>query len=138
MNEQEKNENRLAFWDRISRRECVVTAESLDDLLAALIACRDADPDQYAELPWDELPVFGDREPANTMGVWSWDDERVLVGVGGALTLRERCQCMGDAEPCDGPPADQCQEFEGRSYDIATAHWERFVAAHGVDDGGAQ
>lgn len=29
---------------------------------------------------WDSLPTFGGEEPADTSGVWSWDEDRVIVG----------------------------------------------------------
>lgn len=29
-----------------------------------------------------ELPHFGGDEPSNTLGVWSWDEDRLLVGEG--------------------------------------------------------
>jgi len=29
---------------------------------------------------WTELPVFGGAEPVSTVGVWSWDPTRLLVG----------------------------------------------------------
>lgn len=28
------------------------------------------------------LPTFGGKEPSDTMGVWSWDETRLLVGEG--------------------------------------------------------
>ena len=28
----------------------------------------------------DELPVFSDRKPNDTVGIWSWDGERMMVG----------------------------------------------------------
>ena len=33
-------------------------------------------PEQWS----DELPTFGGKEPNCTVGVWSWDEESVLVG----------------------------------------------------------
>lgn len=29
---------------------------------------------------WDNLPTFGGKEPADTCGVWSWDETRQIVG----------------------------------------------------------
>jgi hypothetical protein len=29
---------------------------------------------------WQDLPVFGGEEPANTLDVWSWDAKRLIVG----------------------------------------------------------
>ena len=28
----------------------------------------------------DDLPLFGGKEPDSTLGVWSWDKDRLLVG----------------------------------------------------------
>lgn len=69
--------------------------KTLDDLLAALLAI-ELDEDKqpimttvHADLPqrsglviWEELPTFGGAEPRNTVGVWSWDETRLLVGEG--------------------------------------------------------
>ena len=30
---------------------------------------------------WDEMPSFGGDAPAETMECWSWDEDRVLVGI---------------------------------------------------------
>ena len=30
----------------------------------------------------EDAPTFGGTEPADTMGVWSWDADRLLVGEG--------------------------------------------------------
>jgi hypothetical protein len=48
--------------------------ETLDDLFALMKA---RDP----RLPrWDSLPNFGGQEPADTFGVWSWDETRLIAG----------------------------------------------------------
>ena len=47
---------------------------SLEELREGLRALRDVDT------PWDRLPVFGGSTPDCTNRVWSWDDNRLLVG----------------------------------------------------------
>jgi hypothetical protein len=48
--------------------------ETLDELFALM---KTNDP----RLPlWDSLPTFGGLEPADTCGVWSWDETRLIVG----------------------------------------------------------
>lgn len=32
------------------------------------------------EIDWASLPTFGGEEPADTTGIWSWDETRILVG----------------------------------------------------------
>ena len=58
--------------------------------------------DHRATPPWDgapmnheldmtSLPTFGGTEPADTTGVWSWDETRMIVGDGSAdLEIVER------------------------------------------------
>ena len=36
--------------------------------------CRDPGVD------WTDLPTFGGSKPTNTIGVWSWDKTRLLIG----------------------------------------------------------
>ena len=59
-------------------------AVDLDDLADALDRLAAADPAVRtavdAEIDWANLPVFGGEEPADTAGVWSWDETRLLVG----------------------------------------------------------
>ena len=53
-----------------------INATTLDDLLEILT-------DDSTEIDSDEmvaLPTFGGGEPDNTLGVWSWDETRLLVG----------------------------------------------------------
>ena len=63
---------------------------TLDSLLAsmrsgALSGC-DAD--------WTDLPNYGGLTPENTVGVWSWDETRLLVGeCSDDLVLMSRADC---------------------------------------------
>jgi hypothetical protein len=50
---------------------------NLDKLYAAIKA---GDLDDMPEWQWTELPTFGGEEPADTWGVWSWDETRLMVG----------------------------------------------------------
>lgn len=82
-----------------------IPLRTLDDLLAALrnapaVSYSDEDGPAllaehraYAErrglplgsdgrIDYGELPAFGGDAPADTAGVWSWDDTRLLVGAG--------------------------------------------------------
>lgn len=34
------------------------------------------------QVEWEDLPTFGGEEPESTIGVWSWDEDRLLVGEG--------------------------------------------------------
>jgi len=62
-------------------------ATNLDELLAALRAAEaaarvlaESTGSEPVEIDIDNLPVFGGETPANTAGVWSWDETRLLVG----------------------------------------------------------
>lgn len=37
-------------------------------------------PTAHGVADWTDLPTFGGGEPADTVGVWSWDPTRLLVG----------------------------------------------------------
>jgi hypothetical protein len=63
--------------------------DNLESLRQAMIEdARRAE--QYAEdnstsikktaLDWTSLPTFGGDEPKSTLGVWSWDETRLLIG----------------------------------------------------------
>lgn len=66
------------------------TLNSLDDLLSAIKAgdfdyapgTTEEDIEQGLAVPanWEELPKFGGDWPADTHAVWSWDEDRVMVG----------------------------------------------------------
>jgi len=51
--------------------------------LEALLALMRNPPAEWSlayERTMTELPTFGGAEPPNTDGVWSWDEQRLLVG----------------------------------------------------------
>lgn len=54
-----------------------MTIDTLDQLLVAL-RTGTIGSDEYNE--WTDLPTFGGPEPESTIGVWSWDPERLLIG----------------------------------------------------------
>lgn len=49
-------------------------------------------PVRGSQVIWDELPVFGGAEPSSSVGVWSWDHHRLLVGEGFDWRIVEREQ----------------------------------------------
>ncbi len=55
------------------------TLERLQDYLR-VGTLWDGAPLKHGELDTTSLPTFGGPEPADTQGVWSWDEERLLVG----------------------------------------------------------
>lgn len=78
---------------------------SLSDLLAVLQqdpGTADADassrlaqehglPTRHGVLDWTSLPTFGGEAPSDTEGVWSWDEDRLLVGSSASdLTIEPR------------------------------------------------
>jgi hypothetical protein len=59
----------------------------LDELLSFLRTNPTADdgraraiPVNHGECDWTSLPTFGGNEPADTVEVWSWDADRLIVG----------------------------------------------------------
>ena len=63
---------------------------TLDSLLASMrsgaLSQRDAD--------WSDLPSYGGATPENTLGIWSWDETRLLVGqCASDLEIRDRADC---------------------------------------------
>jgi len=69
--------------DKTTAQKLIATATDLDELLEALrtieAALDDATTmDTLIEVA--ELPVYGGEAPASTIGVWSWDSTRLLVG----------------------------------------------------------
>ena len=53
--------------------------QCLEDLHAALTGDDPGALDRHGEWRTD-LPTFGGAEPADTSGVWSWDETRLLEG----------------------------------------------------------
>lgn len=64
--------------------EAIEDASNLDDLAEALNSLAGIDPDLREavedEIDMTSLPTFGGPEPDDTLGVWSWDETRLLVG----------------------------------------------------------
>jgi hypothetical protein len=72
----------------------MTTIRTLDELLAVLQAApqdhNDGAQVEYARthglpvahgvIDFGSLPSFGGAEPADTFGVWSWDETRLLIG----------------------------------------------------------
>jgi hypothetical protein len=61
-------------------------SKNLDELLQNLREIADADGTrdwaENAGIDLTSLPTFGGDEPDDTGGVWSWDENRLLVGDG--------------------------------------------------------
>lgn len=63
----------------------VTNLEALRDAMREIDAGR-AQPEDYGlpvahgDLDWTSLPTFGGVEPADTSGIWSWDETRILWG----------------------------------------------------------
>mgnify|MGYP001558570730 CR=1 FL=1 len=38
-------------------------------------------PVRFGGIDWTSLPTFGGADPGNTVGIWSWDATRLLVGL---------------------------------------------------------
>lgn len=60
--------------------------ETLDDLLDCLqeISARIDEHERVEDaVDLTSLPHYSEHEPANTAGVWSWDETRLLIGEGG-------------------------------------------------------
>lgn len=55
------------------------TLEQLQDYLREGVVW-DGAPLQHGEIDMTSLPTFGGPEPADTQGVWSYDETRLLVG----------------------------------------------------------
>lgn len=49
-------------------------------------------PHAHGEIDWTSLPTFGGEEPANTRGIWSWDETRLLVGWDSAMRIVTRSE----------------------------------------------
>ena len=61
-------------------RANIAAATSLTALLQALRDTRSLSSEEQDEINWTDLQMFGGAEPASTLGVWSWDEDRLLVG----------------------------------------------------------
>ena len=79
------------------RRATGCTPSSLEELASILTdhalrisAAEAAGEVPPAELDLSDLPTFGGAEPLDTLGVWSWDAESLLVGDGSDLSIVPR------------------------------------------------
>lgn len=66
--------NVVSFGKRIEN------AGTLRELLEVLRESRMLAPEYRDAVDWGSLPLFGGPEPADTQGVWSWDETHLLVG----------------------------------------------------------
>jgi hypothetical protein len=87
----------MATYDEMLA-ECV----SLDDLLEMLTAVEadaaagDDEAEHWADRRMSELPTFGGPEPpTGTWEVWSWDEERLLVGECAPFQIVPRSEWTG-------------------------------------------
>lgn len=63
--------------------EFLENADDLDDLLARLeFISENCDEQTESSIDYTNLPNFGGTEPDDTLGIWSWDETRLLVGDG--------------------------------------------------------
>jgi len=58
----------------------VLESRSLDELLRTLLALEASSETDLIDA--SSLPTFGGETPGCTLGVWSWDADRLLVGDG--------------------------------------------------------
>jgi len=70
-------------------------SQSLDQLYETLWDCRNALDLEARGVVWDrvlcDLPTFGGPDPADTSGIWSWDETRLLLTDGqGGFEIRDR------------------------------------------------
>jgi hypothetical protein len=63
------------------------TPDDLTELMHAMKTARTGDafselglPVRHGEPDWTSLPTFGGEIPDNTVEVWSWDADEMLVG----------------------------------------------------------
>lgn len=55
-------------------------SKNLTDLLNNLVELHQEGRED--EIQMTSLPLFGGQEPEHTLGVWSWDEEHLLIGEG--------------------------------------------------------
>jgi len=70
----------------------IATAGDLDELLDILQRLKETMHAQdFANLNLANLPTFGGATPNDTTGIWSWDEDRLLVGSSvGGMTVTNR------------------------------------------------
>jgi len=70
-----------------------IPANSLNELMEYLRRAEGSSVD------WTDLPTFGGEEPRDTLGVWSWDEDSLLVGTcADDLEVVARSEYFGDGE----------------------------------------
>jgi hypothetical protein len=63
--------------------ERLQATQTLDELLETIRTVHaelDEEDRKHLDLYLTDLPTFGGPEPADTRGIWSWDEGRLLVG----------------------------------------------------------
>lgn len=63
-----------------SRLSVLHSATTLEELLELLREAEDEAPAVVDRADLTSLPTFGGAEPADTQGVWSWDEGHLLIG----------------------------------------------------------
>lgn len=76
----------MTYADQIANAQSL---EQLRDLLNAATAEQNAEIDARPHL-MTSLPTFGGIEPSDTVGVWSWDAGRLLVGENAPFEIVDR------------------------------------------------
>jgi hypothetical protein len=65
-------------------KEKISSAKNLSELAEILTTARDNSTDEYQAINnsnfMADLPVYSDNEPADTQGIYSWDDTHFLDG----------------------------------------------------------
>lgn len=75
----------------------IEACEDLDDLCRLLNTARDERPDEYRELDCTELPTFGGADVEDTVAVFSWDEDRLLIQGEAGWEIIDRCPTCGEA-----------------------------------------
>ena len=76
-NDEDYETSTEADFGRAMVDDCHSGPKTLDDLFEQI---KSGALDHLSGNEWAELPVFGGTEPNCTIGVWSWDETRLLVG----------------------------------------------------------
>ena len=72
----------------IAYRELYLGCKSLEDLMFVMVN----DPEEWSSI----MPSFGGEAPEDTYEIWSWDDNRILVGsCGDDLSIVDRAVQLG-------------------------------------------
>src|SRR5699024_8674221 len=71
-------------WIDEEGESAIEAAEDLEDLEAIFRADAFLELSIMSDQESSDLPIFGGEEPEDTDRVWSWDEDRLLVGDGGS------------------------------------------------------